>query len=489
MPECGVTDRGFVLKRMDTILEEIHADLTEGFGFDTSLQEASFLNVLITTFAGQVADLWETAQDSYYAKYPATATELNLDHAVQYGGIRRKPSKQTSYPLHCTGDDGTTVAEGAVVATDTKPEMRLYAVRGFTISRNSFNEVRIKVAAVEVGSVYSMTINGSQYSYSSSKASEHEILSGLKEAIVNADYVVSVDEENLTLCIEDRVKARSNVLMLSNNLTTESVTTIANFNTESYGSITLPHGVVTKMITNVAGFTDVTNVLTPVYGRMQENDIELRQAYIAKSALRSNTMIDSICAELLNNVADIETASGYENYTDFVDARGLAPHSIEMIVEGGDNSEIAQAILKRKAGGIQTNGKIIVDVPGLYGDTIPIRFNRPEYLYTFIKVILHGNQAEIPSNYPALAKESILNDTKILKAGDDLLTQLLHKGIYQAVAGITYIDIMAAYSPDSTYVPVQEDYRNANIIVSTRQKVLVDGTRIEVSFVADNENR
>lgn len=489
MPEYGVTDRGFVLKRMDAILEEIHADLTEGFGFDTSLQEASWLNVLTTTFAGQIADLWETAQDSYYAKYPATATDLNLDHAVQYGGIRRKPSKQTSYPLHCTGDDGTAVAEGSVVATDTKPEIRLYATRGFTISRNSFNKVRIKVAAAEAGSVYSLTINGSQYSYSSLEASEQVILSGLKEAIVNVDYLVSVDEESLILCIEDRVKARNNVLMLSNNLTTESITTIANFNTENYGSIAIPHGVVTKMITNVTGFTDVTNMLTPVYGRMQENDIELRQAYIAKSALRSNTMIDSICAELLNNVADIETASGYENYTDFVDARGLAPHSIEMIVEGGDNSEIAQAILKRKAGGIQTNGKIVVDVPGLFGDTIPIRFNRPEYLYTFMKVILHGKKAEMPSNYPALVKESILNDTKLLKAGDDLLTQLLHKGIYHAVAGITYIDIMAAYSHDSTYVPVQEDYRNANIIASTRQKVLVDETRIEVSFIADNENR
>lgn len=171
-----------------------------------------------------------------------------------------------------------------------------------------------------------------------------------------------------------------------------------------------------------------------------------------------------------------------------MDARGLAPHSIEMIVEGGDNSEIAQAILKRKAGGIQTNGKIIVDVPGLYGDTIPIRFNRPEYLYTFLKITLHGSKAEIPANYPALTKESVLNDTKSLKAGDDLLTQLLHKGIYHAVAGITYIDIAVVYSPDSTYVPEQDDYRNDNIIASTRQKALVDGTRIEVTFIADNEN-
>ena len=169
-------------------------------------------------------------------------------------------------------------------------------------------------------------------------------------------------------------------------MTTSSVTVIATFLTEEYGKITLPYGIVTKMVNNVTGFTAVTNLLEPTYGRKQESDIELRQSYIAKSALRSNTMIESIVGELLNNIENVESASGYENDTDYVDSRGLPPHSIEIIVEGGDNSEIAQAILRRKAGGIQTYGSIEVGVPGVYGDTIPVRFNRPDYLYTWLKV-------------------------------------------------------------------------------------------------------
>ena len=64
MSEYGITDKGFVIKRLDTILEEIHSDLTDGFGTDTRLTGTSFLNTLVTTFAGQIADLWETAQDS-----------------------------------------------------------------------------------------------------------------------------------------------------------------------------------------------------------------------------------------------------------------------------------------------------------------------------------------------------------------------------------------------------------------------------------------
>lgn len=486
MPDYGVTNQGFVLKRMDTILEEIHSDLTEGFGVDTRLSETSFLDTLVTTFAGQIADLWETAQDSYYAKYPATAIGVNLDNAVQYGGIRRMPNKRTCYPLHCTGDDGAFIREEAIVATNTMPEVRLYSADEFQITRDNFNAVCIKVAVVENNAVYSVTVNGDRYSYSNTGSSEGEILEGLKAAINNSEYIVEFDKKENILKIIDTEKSRRNVLVLSDNLTTSSVTTIANFFTQEYGHITLPYGIVTKMVNNITGFTGVTNQLEPTYGRLQESDIELRQSYIAKSALRSNTMIDSIVAELLNNVADVESASGYENDADYTDERGLPPHSVEIIVEGGDNNKIAEAILRRKAGGIQTHGSVTVNVPGEYGDSIPINFNRPEYLYTWMKVVLYGDRRKLPVNYAALTIASICEDGSQMVAGNSLLTQLLNEGIYNAVAGITYIEIKTAYSTEKTYIPNETDYKPANIIVTSRQKVLIDERRIEVVFNADS---
>lgn len=483
MAEYGVTDKGFNIKRLDTIMEEIHTDLTEAFGFDTRLTKPSFLDTLITTFSYQISDLWETAQDNYYAKYPATATGVSLDNAVQYGGIRRAANKRTSYRLHCTGDDGTYVREEAIVATNTSPEVRLKNADEFEITRDAFNRVSIKVASAEVG-VYSVTINGSQYSFSSPDGVEEDIITGLAKAITDDGYTITA--KNNTLTIEDKTISRSNVLILSDNLTTSSVTVIATFLTEEYGKITFPYGIVTKMVNNVTGFTAVTNLLEPTYGRKQENDIELRQSYIAKSALRSNTMIESIVGELLNNIENVESASGYENDTDYVDSRGLPPHSIEIIVEGGDNSEIAQAILRRKAGGIQTYGSIEVGVPGVYGDTIPVRFNRPDYLYTWLKVVLHGDKSQLPTNYASLTIQALISDGVEFVAGTNLLTQLLNDGIYDAVAGLTYVEIYTAYGTSSTYVPESSDYKQKNIIVTSRQKVLIDEKRIEVSFSEDS---
>lgn len=486
MQDYGVTDKGFVLKRMDTILEQIHADLSEGFGFDTRLTGASFLNTLIMTFAGQVADLWEIAQDTYYSKSPSTAEGVNLDNAVQYGGIRRAASRQTSYPLHCTGDDGTLVRKGVIVATDTMPEIRLYSAGEFKITRENSNAISIKVAAVETDAVYSVSINGEQFSYSNVDGNEKSILEGIAEKINNEGYEVKYDGSEGILSISDLTVSRNNFFVLSDNLTTKSVTSIANFLTEDYGEITLPYGIVTKMINNISGFNAVVNRLEPIYGRLQETDIELRQSYIAKSALRSNTMIDSIVAELLNNVTGVESASGYENETDTTNERGMPPHSIEIIVDGGDTNQIAEAILKRKAGGIYTYGNVAASVVGKYGESIPVRFNRPEYLYAWMKVTLYGDEKKIPANYMTLASDVICSYGERLVAGDSLLIQQLHEGIYDAVSGVTYIKIETAYAADKSYNPEPGDYAVQNVIATSRQKVLVDPTRIEVTVDADS---
>lgn len=490
MSDYGVTEKGFVLKRMDTILEEIHAELSEGFGFDTRLSGTSFLGTLVTTFAGQIADLWESAQDSYYAKYPTTATGLNLDHAVQYGGIHRIPDRRTCYSLHCTGKDGATVRAGVYVATDTKPEVRLYSAEPFKITRENCNAAKIRVASAESGASYSLSVNGKLYAYTGREGSRTEILQGLRDAALEGglghDYEISLDERNGTLEIRDTIPTRSNFIVLSDNLTTQQVTTIASFLTEVYGKITLPNGIVTVMVNNIAGFEEVTNRIAPVYGRLQETDVELRQSYIAKSALRSNTMIDSIVAELLNNVPDIESASGYENDTDYTNSDGMPPHSIELVVEGGNDSEIAEAILKRKAGGIQTCGKVEVNVPGRYGEAVPVRFNRPRYLYTWLKVVLHGKEAELPVNYRNLVTASIGAFGDRMRAGDPLLIQLLNEGIYDDVSGVTYIDILTAYSEEPGYTAVPEDYQERNVPVTMRQKVLIDRSRIEVVFHDSN---
>lgn len=482
MSDFGVTDKGFVIKRMDRILEEIHTDLTAGFGVDTRLQKPSFLDILVTTFAYQIAEVWETAQNSYYAKYPATATGINLDNAVQYGGIRREAARKTVYPLHCTGADGTVVPEDTLVATNSMPEVRLRAAEEFVITRESFHTVEIAVSVVEVGD-YFVSINGAKYCYESINMEEGDILEGIAASLRGNEY--DVDIAGRVVKIKDRIKNRNNALVLSDNLTTRSVTTIANFLTEDYGKITLPNGIISKIINNTPGFMSVENVLSPSYGRKMETDIELRQSYLAKSALRSNSMVESIIAELLNNVNGVESATGYENPTNSTDARGLPPHSIEIIVDGGDTAEIANAILRRKAGGIHTFGSVEVQIPGGFGEMIPIRFNRPEYRYAWLKIVIHGDRVKVPEDFGRLVAQSVLEDCRELLAGNSLLIQLLNEGIYAAVPGTTLVEILTAVTETPESSPQSGQYLARNIVVTPRQRIMVEESRIEVVFNAD----
>ena len=88
----------------------------------------------------------------------------------------------------------------------------------------------------------------------------------------------------------------------------------------------------------------------------------------------------------------------------------------------------------------------------------------------------------MPANYVALTRRSIAEDTELMTAGASLLIQLLNEGIYGNISGVTYIDTYTAYSNDPAYIPEDEDYKQENVIAATRQKVLVDAARIEVSL-------
>lgn len=78
----------------------------------------------------------------------------------------------------------------------------------------------------------------------------------------------------------------------------------------------------------------------------------------------------------------------YENDTDLVDANGLAPHSIALVVEGGDATAIAQQIRTKKGAGAGTFGTSTQIVTDQEGVIYLIRFSRPTLIATKAQIQL-----------------------------------------------------------------------------------------------------
>lgn len=487
MPEYGITETGLRIKRFDTILSEINAFQTEGFGVQVGANTRSFLNVLNTSVADKIAELWELGADIYHNLSPMSAEGAALDNAVQFGGNSREKARSTYYPIHCECTEGITLDEETLIESDTNPAIKFLSAEERTISRSAFNKAKVKVVSTQAGEAYTVALNGTLYSYTCKAQDGPEaILGGLRDLILADEaeaFTASVDGENVLLVIEAADVESENSMLLTDNLTTESVTAIISFASEEPGEVSLPNGAITKIVTAPTGFLSCTNLCGYVAGRLLETDVELRQSYVDKIFSRSSRMTDSIRSAILANCAGVTAAQVYENRTNETDSEGRPPHSVEAVVDGGSNSDIAEQILATVSAGITTYGSVSVDVPGEDDDMIEVCFNRPTYIYCWFKVTLTISKASlVPANYAELVETAIVDAMSQVENGEDVVPQQQFlPAIYEQVPGISYIDV-SIYTTTSASEGQPSSYPLRSVEITNRQRAMTSSTRIEVAL-------
>lgn len=133
---------------------------------------------------------------------------------------------------------------------------------------------------------------------------------------------------------------------------------------------------ITKIATPTLGWQTVNNAAAATAGAPVERDAELRARQRVSTALPSLTVFEGTIGAVAN-LAGVTRYRGYENDTKVTDANGLPANSISIVVEGGDATEIATAIGRRKTPGTYTNGTTAVTVLDKFGQPNTIRFFRP----------------------------------------------------------------------------------------------------------------
>lgn len=476
MAQYGLTPQGPNPKRLDVILEEMHQSLTKRLGINTRQNPQSLLNHLLTNIGVQIADLWEYGTQVYHSQYPSSATGISLDNAAQFGGSTREMPEKSYYHILCTGVDGTVIPSGTIIASDTNPPTNLTLAADALITRSNFSKATVILASPEATTALGIALNGTLYTITPEPSqSTSEVLEALSNAITDEDFTTKVEGD--TLVVEAVDESSANVMVLSENLTTQTVGTVVTFATVDDGDILIPNGVITKIVKAVAGMTSVVNVGAYIAGQLAEDDIEFRKSYADKIFNRSSSMLESIRSAILTNVQGVTSVAVYENDTNEVDDMGRWPHSVEVVADGGDTTEIAQQILNSKAGGISTYGSVETELPGVYGEPITVRFNRPTYIKVWFKIgVTMSKTTNPPTNYVELIKEQVLERMDELEAGESVIPQKFNL----SVSGVDYMDIWLYATTEDGEMPGEYDKRV--VTATARERAVTDENRIEVTL-------
>lgn len=142
------------------------------------------------------------------------------------------------------------------------------------------------------------------------------------------------------------------------------------------GPIQAKPGDIIQIYNPTYGWTEVINTDTVELGSYFETDSELRARQQTSVALPSLTELDGIKGAIAQ-IRRVARCQVYENDTDQVDDKGLPPHSITAVVEGGDTQTIANTIDLKKTPGCYTNGTTEVQITDSDGNLVWDAFNKP----------------------------------------------------------------------------------------------------------------
>lgn len=245
------------------------------------------------------------------------------------------------------------------------------------------------------------------------------------------------------------------------------------------GAIAAPSGAIMVITQPVSGVTAVSNLADATKGRDRESDssarIRRRSALLANSS-GTDKAIESQIAEIEN----VTYAKVYSNRTDSIDSEGRPAHSFELVVLGGDDSEIAEALWGLMASGISTYGSTTITIKDSSGNDQEINFSRTANKYIWISIVAtRTTEEDFPENGIAVIKDEIIEWVATgINVGGDVFWQRFFNPVYKC-PGIADAEIEIGYSTDPLVPPVS--YASENIPVASREVAVFAVDRIFVS--------
>lgn len=457
---AGVTDQGFVIKRLADILADDRAlavQLFQGLiqpGDTVNTDDSSALGRLISLAAPSEADLWEAAQEVYAAFDPNSATGIALDNLVAYAGLTRKEQTFTTSSILVAGDTNTLIPVGQTVSSSTTGE-QFTTVGAISLAASNASGITVSAVTLQNSTAYTISYSNTASTNtitftSDASATVAEILAGLRAAIVSAHPSLTSSVVGTTLVI-DRVDIFQTVnFTTSVNLGINKVRTIGEVRSIVAGPIVQPANTIDTILTPMLGWDSINNSVAATPGEERETDEELRLRFRNGKFDRATNTLDAIYSALINldNVSEVTI---YENDTSVVDGNGVPAHSFLPIVSGGLSTDIANAIWDNKPVGILSYGNTTVNINDAQGSPHAVSFSRPNPVVIYISMDI-TTDVNFPANGNDLIKSNLISYFATnFGTGDDVIYSRLYTAI-NSVPGhqVNFLTVGTTPSPVGT---------------------------------------
>ena len=268
-------------------------------------------------------------------------------------------------------------------------------------------------------------------------------ITGEPSTDIPADFTISDGSENYIIEAPTRIGENGEV--------------IAKFNNVNINDFVAKANTITQIVTNIDGVERVNNDSNAIPAILRETDAELFNRCLYFGSTATNASFRSILANVAQ-VQGVNRLAGAENVLNAaqtINGVELTPHSICIVVDGGDDESIAKAIQDSKATGCD-----------MVGTTEQILYiDKQKYIYRFYRptqvalqaqvTVSEANTAYIRSDFEKITKDALANFINHLDIAKTITQPLLSNALIKIVGSDFNIDDLQfskkgeslAYSP------------------------------------------
>ncbi|WMU95509.1 hypothetical protein [Escherichia phage pEC-M719-6WT.1] len=486
---AGLTTTGLQTKRYQEILDDIKESLYRDISPNLDVSEDSQLGLFLASVCRALADAHEILSEIYDGGTIDKAEGFSLDDVTALNAVYRYVAQATRGQAEFTGTSGSPVP--STTRLRSTAGNIFYPVSTFTLTPSYCVEANLEVNSLRTDSNYVIIIDNVEYSYQpTSSDTVTTLLQHLADSI-NGGLVAKaevVNDGSVLKIYKDTgdIVARTNPMVVTATtfLTFTKITTINDVVAEQTGALPTLAGTLIEIETTVDGLDGVFNRYDLVTGRDEESDTELRQRYLESLAVTGVGTLDAIVAAV-KRVQGVSDASGVENDTETTSSGGLPPKSFKIVVVGGQNDNVAQAIWDAKPAGIRAYGSIFGTAYDLGDLPHNVYFSRPMPKYVFVKV-KYSMYDEESLNIP----EQDIHDRVVqginaygrtLKVGNDVIPNRIYGYVYDVIQGIEINEIKVALANNQSVPPADDQYTTARITVDGDQYTVWESSQYTIT--------